>query len=102
MSTRHFSELLRMVLFVLDDGVAHLDTYVEFPGKEALQTSCLFALQASIQEIWFGDAEPNTCLRLAVEEPCPNRALLSLSHLLRHNRKADSRALLCNGNGGKI
>ena len=41
----HFSELLRMVLFVLDEGVAHLETYVEFPGKEALQRSCLFALQ---------------------------------------------------------
>ena len=35
-----------MVLFVLDEGVAHLETYVEFPGKEALQKSCLFALQA--------------------------------------------------------
>ena len=41
-----FSELLRMVLFVLDEGVAHLETYVEFPGKQALQRSCLFALQA--------------------------------------------------------
>ena len=36
-----------MVLFVLDEGVAHLETYVEFPGKEALQRSCLSALQAS-------------------------------------------------------
>ena len=43
-----FSELLRMVLFVLDEGVAHLETYVEFPGKEALQRSCLSALQARI------------------------------------------------------
>ena len=41
------SELLRMVLFVLDEGVAHLETYVDFPGKEALQRSCLSALQAS-------------------------------------------------------
>ena len=40
------SELLRMVLFVLDEGVAHLETYVDFPGKEALQRSCLSALQA--------------------------------------------------------
>ena len=36
-----------MVLFVLDEGVVHLETYVEFPGKEALQRSCLSALQAS-------------------------------------------------------
>ena len=35
-----------MVLFVLDEGVAHLETYVDFPGKEALQRSCLSALQA--------------------------------------------------------
>ena len=46
MLSRRFSELLRMVLFVLDEGVAHLETYVEFPGKQALQRSCLFALQA--------------------------------------------------------
>ena len=51
MSSHHFSELLRMVLFVLDEGVAHLDTYVEFPGKEALQRSCLFALQARKDQI---------------------------------------------------
>ena len=53
----YFSELLRMVLFVLDEGVAHLETYVEFPGKEALQKSCLFALQArkktSVQNSFF-------------------------------------------------
>ena len=41
------SELLRMVLFVLDEGVAHLETYVDFPGKGALQRACLSALQAS-------------------------------------------------------
>ena len=40
-----------MVLFVLDEGVAHLETYVEFPGKEALQRSCLSALQASVPNI---------------------------------------------------
>ena len=51
----HFSELLRMVLFVLDEGVAHLETYVEFPGKEALQRSCLFALQVKDDILLQGD-----------------------------------------------
>ena len=47
-----------MVLFVLDEGVVHLETYVDFPGKEALQRSCLSALQAS---------EPNTRAALLSE-----------------------------------
>lgn len=39
------SETLRMILFILDEGCAHLDSYVDFAGKKQLERSCLLALQ---------------------------------------------------------
>ncbi len=39
------SELLRLVLFVVDEGCAILETYQQFPGKEHLEKSCLLALR---------------------------------------------------------
>ncbi len=44
------SETLRMILFILDEGCTLLDTYTEFPGKKALERSCLLCLQVNMRD----------------------------------------------------
>jgi nuclear pore complex protein Nup205 len=39
------SELLRMLLFIVDEGCQLLDAYVEFPGKKEMENCCLLALK---------------------------------------------------------
>ena len=39
------SEMLRMIMFILDEGCNHIDTYLKFPGKADLEQSCLLSLQ---------------------------------------------------------
>ncbi len=39
------SELLRLLLFILDEGCLHMESYQEFPGKSHLERSCLLVLQ---------------------------------------------------------
>lgn len=38
------SELLRQLLYILDEGCNMLEKYIEFPGKETLEESCLLVL----------------------------------------------------------
>ncbi|EEB19194.1 conserved hypothetical protein [Pediculus humanus corporis] len=44
-SLNNKSELLRLVLHLIDEGVQRLDTYSTFPGKEALEKSNLYCLE---------------------------------------------------------
>ena len=39
------SEMLRQLLFILDEGSNILDKYVDFAGKESLEDSCLLVLR---------------------------------------------------------
>eukprot|EP00095_Tigriopus_kingsejongensis_P011855 maker-scaffold180_size281610-snap-gene-0.27 protein:Tk11855 transcript:maker-scaffold180_size281610-snap-gene-0.27-mRNA-1 annotation:"nuclear pore complex protein nup205" len=39
------SETLRTILFILNEGCAHLDMFVPFPGKSNLEEACLLSLQ---------------------------------------------------------
>ena len=39
------SEMLRMIMFILDEGCSHIDTYLKFPGKASLEEACLLSLQ---------------------------------------------------------
>ena len=38
------SELLRLILFILDESVNILETYQDFQGKKDLESACLYAL----------------------------------------------------------
>jgi nuclear pore complex protein Nup205 len=38
------SEVLRQLLYILDDGCSLLDKYNDFQGKEQLENACLYVL----------------------------------------------------------
>lgn len=72
------TELLHVLLYILDEGCHHFDTYDTFPGKKYLESCCLYCLEILER----GLKMQNNYMAQLAAIPSVNKLMTGLSRLL--------------------